>query len=170
MLPSQSIVAGTRTPLSTSLRYAQAVPNTPNGTEMRNTRRQSIGCQHPAEHEADKRPGDGGHAVDPQSQPPLILREGVGQDGARVGELERAADGLADSHEDDPEGSGRAGHPVDGQEDREDGEDREPEVVHPDPPVHVPEPPEGEHQHRRDQQEPHQDPEEVGAVAGGQRD
>ncbi len=47
VLPSQSILAGTRIPLSFSFRYAHTVPNRPNGTETRNTSRHSIGASTP---------------------------------------------------------------------------------------------------------------------------
>ena len=59
----------------------------------------------------------------------------------------------------------RAVHPGHRQQDREDGEDGEAQVVHPDPAVHVADPAEADHQHRRDQQEPHQHPQEVRGVA-----
>ncbi len=47
VLPSQSILAGMRIPLSLSLTYAQTVPNRPNGTETRKTSRHSIGASTP---------------------------------------------------------------------------------------------------------------------------
>ena len=46
-LPAQSMRAGWRTPRSSSLRYAQTVPNRPIGTEIRKMRRQSIGPRMP---------------------------------------------------------------------------------------------------------------------------
>ena len=46
-LPSQSILAGTRTPVSCSPRYPQMVPTSPNGTETTNTSRHSIGASTP---------------------------------------------------------------------------------------------------------------------------
>src|SRR5437660_2552574 len=46
-LPAQSIGAGVRTPRSCRLRYAQTVPNRPNGTDTRNTSRQLIGASTP---------------------------------------------------------------------------------------------------------------------------
>ena len=46
-LPAQSIGAGRRTPISRSLRCDQIVPKIPNGTETRNTSRQSIGASTP---------------------------------------------------------------------------------------------------------------------------
>ena len=45
--PHQSILAGRGSLLSSSFRYAQTVPNTPTGTEIRKTRRQSIGARIP---------------------------------------------------------------------------------------------------------------------------
>ncbi len=47
MLPHQSIFAGRRSPVSRSLRYAQTVPNSPNGTETRKTSFQSTGPSRP---------------------------------------------------------------------------------------------------------------------------
>ena len=47
MLPHQSSRAFWRTPVSCSLRYAQTVPNSPNGTETRNTRCQLTGASRP---------------------------------------------------------------------------------------------------------------------------
>ena len=47
MLPPQSIRARFGVEISWSLRYAQTVPNSPTGTEIRNTRRQSIGARMP---------------------------------------------------------------------------------------------------------------------------
>ena len=47
MLPSQSILAGVRTPRSSSLTYANAVPSTPTGTEMRKTRCHCTGASNP---------------------------------------------------------------------------------------------------------------------------
>jgi hypothetical protein len=46
-LPSQSIFAGMRMPLSLSLTYAQMVPNKPNGTDTRKTSRHSTGASTP---------------------------------------------------------------------------------------------------------------------------
>jgi hypothetical protein len=47
MLPHQSIRACWRTPVSCSFRYAQIVPITPNGTDTRKIRFQSIGASTP---------------------------------------------------------------------------------------------------------------------------
>ena len=52
------------------------------------------GREHAAEHEADERAGERGDAVDPEREPALALRERVGQDRARVGEDQRAAETL----------------------------------------------------------------------------
>ena len=46
-LPHQSTFAGFGVLRSSSFRYAQTVPNTPIGTEIRNTARQSIGASRP---------------------------------------------------------------------------------------------------------------------------
>ena len=47
MLPSQSILAGVRTPTSFRLRYDQIVPPRPIGTDTMNTRRQSTAASSP---------------------------------------------------------------------------------------------------------------------------
>ena len=47
MFPSQSIGAGSCTPISRSLRCDQIVPKIPNGTETRKTSRQLIGASRP---------------------------------------------------------------------------------------------------------------------------
>ncbi len=47
MLPSQSILAGVRAPISRRLRYDQIAPPTPIGTETRNTRRQFTAARTP---------------------------------------------------------------------------------------------------------------------------
>ena len=46
-LPHQSIGARLRHARSSSFRYAQTVPNTPNGTETRKISRQSMGASRP---------------------------------------------------------------------------------------------------------------------------
>ena len=46
-LPSQSILAFMRTPLSLSFKYAQTVPNSPKGTDTRNTRCHWTGASTP---------------------------------------------------------------------------------------------------------------------------
>ena len=57
-----------------------------------------------------------------------------------------------------PAGAGQPGHR---QQDREEREDGEAEVVHLDPAVDVADPAQADHQHRGDQQEAHEHPEEV---------
>ena len=63
--------------------------------------------QEPSDEQPDEGPGDGGHAVDAEGQAALVGREGVGQDGAGVGEQECPADPLEDPHDDEPEGARR---------------------------------------------------------------
>lgn len=57
-LPHQSIRAARRTPVSRSLRYAQTVPNTPTGTDTRNTRCQFTGASTPP-------------TIRPRNEPPM---------------------------------------------------------------------------------------------------
>ena len=47
MLPAQSIVLLTRTPLSLSFMYAQMVPNRPKGTDTKKTKCHSMGARTP---------------------------------------------------------------------------------------------------------------------------
>ena len=96
-------------------------------------------------------------------------REGVGEDGAGVGQEHGAADPLEHAHHDHVEGTGRAAHPGQRQQDREDGEDQEAQVVHAHPAVDVADAPEGDHQHRGHHHVAHQHPQEERGVAGSQR-
>ena len=125
--------------------------------------------QDAAEDQADERPRDQSDAVDPHGLAPFVLGEGVGEDGTRVGEQERRTDALPHPHEDDPQRAIGTGHPGDGQQNREHREDGEPEVVHAHAAVHVTDPAEADDQHRGHQHEPHQDPQEIGRVARGER-
>jgi len=75
-----------RTPLSRRLRYAQTVPNNPNGTDTRKTSRHSTPGPHAASRRArGTRPRPRGDPVDPHCLP-RSFREGIGQDRGRVGE------------------------------------------------------------------------------------
>jgi hypothetical protein len=98
-----------------------------------------------------------------------VVREGIGQDRARVGEDERTADALSDAHQDQPERRRSAVQPGDREEDREEGEDGEAEVEHPHPAVDVAEPAEADEQHRHHDHEAEDQPEEVARVAGRER-
>ena len=60
---------------------------------------------------------------------------------------------------------GVAGHPGDGQQQREEGEDGEAQVVHADPAVDVAHPAQADHQHAGDDQEAEDHPQQVEAVA-----
>jgi len=122
-----------------------------------------------ADQQSEEGTPDRGHPVDPEGEAPFVGGKGVGDDGAGVGEDEGTPHALAHPHDDDPEGGAGPGHPGDRQQDGEDGEDGEPERVHADSPVHVADPSEAHHQDRGDQEEPHQDPQEVGRVGRGQR-
>ena len=122
-------------------------------------------CKHAAEQETEERSPDRGDAVDAEREPSLVGRECVGDDGVRVGEEERAPNALTHSHEDDPHGARRAGHPRGGEQDGEHGEDRETERVHPHAPEDVTYTAETDHEHRSDEQEAGEDPQEVGRVA-----
>jgi len=125
--------------------------------------------QHAAEYQADERAGDRRHLVDAQRHAALPGRERVGEDRGGVGEHHRAADRLYHPPADQPQRTAGGVERVDGQCDRGEREDHKPEVVQLDPAVHVAKPAQRHHQYRRDQQEPHQDPEQVADVAGSQR-
>ena len=105
----------------------------------------------------------------PEGEPPLVGREGVGDDGAGVGGDEGAADALDDAHDDEPRGSRLPGHPVDAQEHRADGEDEKAQVVHADPAEHVADAPEADHQHAGHDEVAEHHPQQVEAVARHQR-
>ena len=70
---------------------------------------------------------------------------------------------------DDPERAAGAVQRFDGQQHRADEEDQEAQVVDLDPPVHVAEPAERDHQHGAHEQEAHDHPEQVAHVARRQR-
>ena len=63
------------------------------------------GGEQATEHEADERPRDGSHVVDAETEATLMRREGVSDDGRRVGEEHGAADALPDAHGDKPDGA-----------------------------------------------------------------
>jgi hypothetical protein len=93
-------------PSSSSLQNAQTMPTMPTGTLTKKTSRQSIGGQDAAHDQADELTGQERDAVDAEGQAALVGREGVGEDGRRVGQQERAADPLDDAHGDDPDRPG----------------------------------------------------------------
>ena len=125
--------------------------------------------EHATEHQAEERAGDRGHLVDAERHTALLGRERVGEDRGGVGEQHRAADGLHDAPEDQPHRTRSGVERVERQCDRGQREDDETEVVHLDPAVHVAEPAERHHQHRGDQQEAHDHPQQVADVARRQR-
>ena len=126
------------------------------------------GGQQAAEDEADEGAADGGHVVDPEAEPALVGREGVGDDGRGVGEEHGPAHPLADAHADEPDGRPRSVQPGDGQEDREDGEDGEAEVVHLHPAEHVAHPAQGHQEDGQDDHEAHEHPQHVAGVGRGE--
>jgi hypothetical protein len=138
--------------------------------------------EHAAEDQSDERARDRCDRVQPERGAALVGRERVGEDRGRVGEQERAADALHHPPDDQPQRAGHPVHPRHGQEDRSDGEHREPEVVHPHPAEHVAQAAERHHKHRRDHHEAHEHPQQVARITrtervqpdalehGGQRD
>jgi hypothetical protein len=122
-----------------------------------------------AEDQAEKGAGDCGDAVDAQRETALVLREGVGDDRARVGEQQRSADALADAHEDEPQRTGATAQPRRRERQREQRENGEAEVVHADTPVHVAEPSEAHHQHGGDHEKAEDHPQQVVGVARRER-
>ena len=117
-----------------------------------------------ADYEADELAGDGRDPADPEGEPALVRRERVREDRLRVREEEGAPDPLDEPHPDQPDRPCRPLERRRGEEERADGEDDEPGVVHPDAAEHVAEPTERHHEHRRHQQVAHEDPEEVAHV------
>ena len=113
------------------------MPNSPTGTEMRKTRRQSIGREDAAEHEADEEAADADDVVDAERHAALVGGERVGDDRRRVREQAGAADALDDAEDDEVRRAGAAVEPVDRQQQRRDGVDDEAEVVDPHAADHV---------------------------------
>ena len=169
MLPHQSTRARLGVLRSSSFRYAHTVPNSPTGTEIRNTRRQSIGASRPPSTRPMNIPLTPTMLLMPERHPALVGREGVGEDRRRVGQQEGRADPLDDPEHDQVVAPGAPGHPVDGQQQRGDRVDDEAEVVHPHPAVHVAEAPEADDQHARDDQVAEDHPQQVEAVGRHQR-
>ena len=168
-LPHQSTRARLGVLRSSSFRYAHTVPNSPTGTEIRNTSRQSIGASRPPSTRPTNMPLTPTMLLMPERHAALVGGKRVGDDRRRVGQQEGRADALHDAEDDQVDGPGAPGHPVDGQHQRGDRVDDEAEVVHLHAPVHVAEPPEADDQHARDDQEAEDHPQQVEAVRRHQR-
>ena len=138
--------------------------------------------EHPADHQADERPGDGRDLVDAQGGAPLVDRERIGEDRGRVGHEHGRAHGLYGAPGDEPVSACRALPGDERERDRREGKDEEAGVVDPDASANVAEATEHHHECRGDQHEAEQHPQQVGDVGrvegvqpdpaedGGQRD
>ena len=127
------------------------------------------GGEQTAHHQAEEPAGDAGDVVDTEGEAPLGRREGVGENGARVGGDKGAADALHHPEADEIGSPGPAVHPVDAQQNGRDGKNEKAQVVEPDPAVHVAQTAEADHQHARHHEVPEHHPEQIEAVAGRQR-
>ena len=125
--------------------------------------------QDAADDEADEEAADPDDIGDPEREPALVGGERVGEDRGGVGEQERGADALHDAEDDQPVGARTPVQPVDRQEERRDGEHEEAERVHAHAPVQVAEPAEADDEDARHDEEAEDHPEEVEAVARGER-
>ena len=123
----------------------------------------------PAEHEADERPGDRRDAVDAEREAALVARERVGEDRAEFANSIAPPIPCTTPHADHPDRGRAAAHPRDRQQDRAEREHGEAEVVHPHAPVDVAEAAEAHDEHRRDDEEAQDHPQQVVGVAGGER-
>ncbi len=123
------------------------------------------GGEDAAEDQADERAADAGGLVDAESEATLIVGEGVGEDGSRVGDEEGSPDPLEDADDDQPQPCRSPVHPGDRQQQGEEGEEREPEVVHPHAAVHVAQATKAHDQDAGDHEEAEDHPQEVEAVA-----
>ncbi len=136
-LPHQSTRAGFGVLRSSSFRYAHTVPNSPTGTEIRNTSRQSIGASRPPSTSPTNMPLTPTMLLMPERHAALVGGERVGDDRRRVGQQERRADPLHDAEHDQIRRPRAPVHPVHRQHQRRERVDDEAEVVHLHPPVHV---------------------------------
>ena len=73
------------------------MPNSPTGTEMRNTSRQSIGARMPPSTSPMNDAADADDVVDAERHAALVGGERVGDDRGGVGEQAGAADALDDA-------------------------------------------------------------------------
>ena len=102
-LPHQSMRASLRVPTSRSLRYAQTVPNTPIGTLIQNTARQSTSARMPPTTRPMNAPAMPAITLTPIAKPRCVGGERVGEDRGRVRGEQRAADALHDAPHDQPQ-------------------------------------------------------------------
>src|SRR4029453_15273869 len=156
-------------PAQAGLAELEVAPDGPEDAERHadQEHRPPVGLgQQPADQQPHERAGQGGHLVDPQGHAALVDREGVGEDGHRVGHDQRPADPLDDPQADQLQRRDRADTEGERQRDRGEGEDQEAGVAHLDPAVDVAQAPEGDHQHGADDQVAHQHPEQVADVPG----
>lgn len=95
-----------------------------------------------------------------EGEAPLVGREGVRQDGRRVGEEEGPADALDEPEDDELPLPCHACPPREEEQQGTDGEDGEADVVKRHPPEHVGDPAEGDKEDGRGDVEPGEHPQE----------
>ena len=121
--------------------------------------------KHPTDKKPEERTGDCGDHIDAKCHATLGGRKGVGEYSRRGGHQHCAPDALDHAPSDQPDRAGAESERIERQRDRGDREHDEPEVVHPDPAVHVAETTEGHHQDCGHHQVAHQHPEQIANVA-----
>ncbi len=168
-LPSQSMRALRVLAISFSDLYAQTVPNKPNGRLIQKTARQSQAESRPP----SSRPTNWPEMPATWLMPRAVPRWPSGNASVRIAaELAismDAAECLDEPPADEPQRAVGALERVEGQPDRGEGEDDEAEVVDLHPAEDVAEAAEGDHEDRLHEQVPHDHPQQVGHVAGGER-
>ena len=162
--------AGRRWPSLTQFEVAQDRAEQADGHRHQEDEPPVDGGQDPAQDQPDEGSAEGGGLVDPQGHAPLVVGEGIGEDGRRVGHEHGRSHALEDPHGDQPDPGRVTGHPGDAEQQREEREHGETEVVGPDPPVDVAQPTEAHHQDAGDHQKAEDHPQQVEGVAGLQAD
>ncbi len=169
MLPHQSTRARLGVLRSSSFRYAQTVPNSPTGTEIRKTSRQSIGASRPPSTRPTNRPLTPTMLLMPSAMPRWLAGKASVMIAAALASRNAAPTPCTMRKHDQIRGPGSPGHPVDGQQQRGDRVDDEAEVVHLHAAVHVAEAPEADDQDARHDEEAEDHPEQVEAVGRDER-
>ncbi len=168
-LPHQSTGARRGCERSSSFRYAHTVPNRPTGTEMRKTRRQSIGASRPPSTSPTNMPLTPTMLLMPSAMPRWLAGKASVMIAAAFASRNAAPMPCTTRKAIRYVGAGTTGHPVDRQQQRRDRVDDEAEVVDAHAPVHVPQATEADDQHAGDDEEAEDHPQQVEAVGGLQR-
>ena len=134
---------------SSSLGRPRLFRTGPNGTEIRNTRRQSIGASRPPSTRPMNMPLTPTMLLMPSAIPRWLAGNASVRIAAEFASRNAAPTPCTTRKHDQVGGAGAAGEPVDRQHQRGGRVDDEAEVVHPHPAEHVPEPPQAHDQHAR---------------------